>query len=126
MGQQPPEPAPVAFQLSKWYADAVSPEGDVFIGYRARLHRGAFDISYAAALDTAHTHAPCHTPFHIDRRETPWRARSLGVGARWQRTSIGMRTTIYEAAEGAGEWHCLGPNGAAAVDRKGGRTLDGL
>ena len=126
MGQQPPEPAPVAFQLSKWYADAVSPEGDVFIGYRARLHSGAFDISYAAALDTAHTHAPCHTPFHIDRREIHWRAPSLGVDARWQRTSSGIRATIYESTEGAVEWHCLVPKGAAAVDRKGRRTVDGL
>jgi hypothetical protein len=114
------------FELSKWYADAVSAEGDVFIGYRARLRSGPFSIAYSAVLDTAPIHSLRHTALKVADREIHWRAPSLGVDGRWQRFSHGIRARIYESAEGAVDWHCLLPCGPAAIDRAGRPTLEGL
>jgi hypothetical protein len=114
------------FELSKWYADAVSADGDVFIGYRARLHSGPLTITYAAALDTAPRHSLQATSLDVSDRELHWRAPSLGVDGRWQRSSPGIRATIYESAEGMVEWHCLIPRGDAAIDRTGRPPLHGL
>jgi hypothetical protein len=114
------------FELSKWYADAVSAEGDVFIGYRARLHSGPLTIAYAAALDTSPRHSLSHTPLQVADREIHWQAPSLGVDARWQRTSSGIRASLYESPEGSVDWHCLIPKGEAAIGRTGQKPLRGL
>jgi hypothetical protein len=126
MGTTPAGSPDPEFELSSWYAEAVSPEGDVFIGYRAHLRRGPLAIRYSAALDTAPRHSLEPTTLDVAEREIHWRAPSLGIDGRWQRSSAGLRATLYESAEGSAVWHCLVPCGGAAVERTGHASLEGL
>ncbi len=106
--------ARTVFELTKWYADAVSAAGDWWIGYCARLARGSFTVSYSSVLDSA---GDRHSLRAVDLTTAPGEIRwsGLGVEARWVASVPPLKATVYECADGIVEWECLVPSGAASI-----------
>ena len=91
-----------AFELSKWYLDAVGEDGEVFIGYRAALRWRGLRASYSAALtggaDEPRTAASVKSGAEPVLRtgSLAWRRRrstSRGPGRRTRRRFFGRSTT---------------------------------
>jgi hypothetical protein len=112
--------ARAVFELTKWYADAVSAAGDWWIGYCARLACGSFKVSYSSVLDSS---GDRHSLRAVDLTTASGEIRwsGLGVEGRWAAIAPPLRATVFECDEGAVEWECLVPCGAASVG-----TLEGL
>jgi hypothetical protein len=107
------------FDLTKWYADAVSADGDFLVGYCARLHCGGFSVSYSSVLDSR-GQRHCLRPSSIDAGETGirWRTPALGIDAQWRGSTAAIRKTIFQDEEGAVDWHCVIPGGSCSAGRE--------
>jgi hypothetical protein len=104
------------FELSKWYADAVSADGDFRIGYCARLRYRRLSVPYSSIVDArGQRHSPVgQAPQLTGSGDVHWRVPALEIDARWQRSMPEIRKTIYESAEGVVDWHCVLPRGAVS------------
>jgi hypothetical protein len=108
-------PLPV-FELTKWYADAVSAAGDWWIGYRARLKCGSFSVSYSSVLDSSgQRHSLGSGGMCCRNGEARW--SGLGVEGRWVASTPSLHATVYDGVE----WTCFIPRGRARVG-----AIDGL
>lgn len=114
-----------AFELSKWYLDAVGEDGKVFIGYRAMLRWRRLRASYAATLTggaqaarTKSTVKPGQEPDFFEGA-LAWAEPRLEVAATWRGTAQPISRTLYESLEGAVQWHCLLPSARVEIDCKG-------
>jgi len=110
-----------AFELSKWYLDAVGEDGEVFIGYRADLRLRRLAVSYASALTagargarTRSTVRPGKEPDFFEGA-LAWAEPKLAVAAAWRGAARPISRTLYESPEGAVRWHCLLPSARAEV-----------
>jgi hypothetical protein len=110
-----------AFELSKWYLDAVGEDGEVFIGYRANLRWRRLAISYASALTagardarTRSTARPGKEPDFFEGA-LAWAESKLAARATWRGAASPIVHTLYESPEGAVQWHCLLPSARAEV-----------
>ena len=121
-----------AFELSKWYADCISLEGDVFIGYCAKLRLGSISVPYQSAL--VYTRDQAVESWSSLRRLTlprasdaqiNWRSAPLGIRGEWVSRSKPLRETVYCSDEGEVEWSCLQPNSRASVNTKRGHAIGG-
>jgi hypothetical protein len=121
-----------AFELSKWYLDAVGEDGEVFIGYRASLRWRRLAVSYAATL-TGGAHEP-RTRSTARSEEQPvlrmgalsWTSQALDVEGSWRCVAASETSrTLYETPSGAVVWRCLMPS-AKAEARQGARVVRGL
>ena len=87
-------PNRIGFELSKWYADCISPEGEVFIGYCAKLRFGSISMPYQSALVYTRDRAVeswssvrrLALPQPSETRAT-WRCSPLGVNGEWHSPS---------------------------------------
>ncbi len=120
------------FCLSKWYLDAVSEDGDVFIGYHALLRWHRLKASYAATLtgegDDARTRATVRFEEEPILRvgSLSWAAPVLGVAGTWESvTSREISRTLCESSEGSVSWRCVLPAARCELAHRG-RTLRGL
>ncbi len=106
------------FELTKWYADAVSAEGDYWIGYCARLNTGGLSVNYSSVLDSSgQRHSLRASEIVVREGEALWRAPALGVHARWRGSGRAIRKVIYHDKEGVVDWECLLPAAAASAGR---------
>ena len=77
-------------QIRKWYADCVSPDGNVFIGYSARVGLGPITLPYQAAL-TGGRGEPLSQRTALTSKKEPqleadgatWRCPGLDLTGRW-------------------------------------------
>jgi hypothetical protein len=114
-----------AFELSKWYLDAVGEDGEVFIGYRAALRWRRLQASYAAALTggaretrTRSTARPGEEPDFFEDA-LAWVEPKLDVSATWRGTARPISLTLYETPEGAVNWNCVLPSAECELSRSG-------
>ena len=122
-----------AFELSKWYLDAVGEDGEVFIGYRANLRMRRLAVSYASTL-TAGARAP-RTRSTVRPGEDPdffegalaWAEPKLGGKAAWRASGArDLPDPLRNVPKARSIWRCLClrlPRGNRA---EGGRSLRGL
>ena len=110
-----------AFELSKWYLDAVGEDGEVFIGYRADLRWRRLALPYASALTagvhetrTRSTARPGKEPDFLEGA-LAWTEPMLAVKAAWRGAANPIVRTLYEGPEGAVRWRCLLPCARAEV-----------
>jgi hypothetical protein len=114
------------FELSKWYADCVSEEGDALIAYSGQLRYRRFSVSYDSVLaPPVSAHSLRRSPVSAGENEVTWSAPALDFRGRWHRLDAEIRETVYRSDAGAVEWHCMLPKAAAAVEL-GSRKLGGL
>jgi hypothetical protein len=121
------------FELSKWYLDAVSDEGDVFIAYSAELRWRSLALRYTGTLvqrageETRErsTLRGAEAP-GLSGNELSWASPPLGVSGRWTALSTPVAETILARDEGRVEWRCHMPRARAEVAFEGAPTLRGL
>ncbi len=122
-----------AFELSKWYLDAVGESGEVFIGYRADVAWRSLYAAYASALTGGDTREP-RTRSTVRPEGEPgflegalsWESQRLGVAATWSGApQQPLLRTLYESPDGAVVWRCLMPSASASIAFEG-RLLSGL
>jgi hypothetical protein len=112
-----------AFELSKWYADCTSEEGDAVIIYHAELHWRAVTVYYASLL----THrAGCRASARYSLRKRPapavrgdrivWESPEWRASGSWRDVSPSHNNVLFESESGSLEWNCLAPRAAAAVE----------
>jgi len=120
------------FDLSKWYLDCVSQEGNVFIAYSARLRWKSFTLHYASRLlftDDAATQSKSTLrrgrPPAADRDVVRWDSPALEVRGEWNALSEPIEETIFEDEAGRIRWRCLQPRAAANVRLERNRAITG-
>jgi hypothetical protein len=121
------------FLLTKWYCDCVSPEGDAFLGYWAKLRWGPITVPYAATLVRA-AGGPtrergglraCPPPETRDGT-LAWDCRTLGIRGRWRGSQPPFHQTLLDDGDGGIAWRCHVPAAAVQVQLADGRSLAGL
>jgi hypothetical protein len=104
------------FDLSKWYADAVSAAGNYWIGNSAQLRIGSFSAGYSSVFDD---YGERHSPQACTIAETPrgvhWRLPALGIAGNWRTNGRTIRKVIYQDGDGVVDWECLAPCAFAAT-----------
>lgn len=107
------------FELSKWYADCTTDQGDALILYSAELCWRGPTIHYTNLL-TYRSGLPMRSRFSLIKQSPPsltdggirWRSRAWGVDACWLAGAGAVRETLFESSAGSLEWDCLAPHAA--------------
>ena len=120
------------FTLDKWYLDLVTDDGTALIGYAAELRWHAFDLHYAALLEsqpgaTPHEHATIRKvkPPELAGDHLTWVCEPLRVSGEWLRLAPPVGETLLDSPAGTIEWSCLLPRARASLE-VGGRRHEGL
>jgi hypothetical protein len=126
------------FELSKWYMDCVSPDGDALVVYSADLSWRRLRVGYEAAIEARAGHDPItsaslgrHDPPEGDGARITWHSPTLAIRGSWCRfgapghTPAPIHETIYDSADGVIEWSCLMPAADARLDTSSG-PLQGI
>ncbi len=120
-------------ELVKWYLDCVSEQGDVFVGYCARLRWRALSFHYSSSLHL-HDDGEPEERFSLRRTSTPvsedallaWRCPPLQVNGTWNALEAPLEATVYDSDLGTVEWRCLQPLASAEIDTAGRPHMSGL
>lgn len=119
------------FRLDKWYLDLVTPDGDVVIGYDARLEWGVLRFRFASILESPVV-GPARERSSVRGVDEPrvtddgiaWSHAGLDLSGNWSgRHDIEAR--LLETPAGTIDWHGFAPNAAASLTI-GGRQLSGI
>jgi len=111
-----------AFELSKWYADTVTDQGDAAILYQAELRLGGLPIPYQSLLlkqgtgptsvqsSLRRTPPPSVTAESIYWHSSEWQSTGL-----WNNLGVAHHENLFESPSGSLEWSCLAPRAAASL-----------
>jgi hypothetical protein len=124
--------SPSGFRLVKWYLDAVSGDGEVFVGYHARLAFRGLVLRYASLL-LSPPHGPAKAATTLARAPAPvadavgvrWAVPRLGFAGAWQPQVPAVERRLLESPEGFVDWSCTAPAAHVRLDLGTGRTLEG-
>jgi len=117
-------------QIRKWYADCVSSDGNVFIGYSARVGLGPFVLPYQATLIGARDEGLSQRTVltkgspDLEGDFATWRCPGLELTGSWSRASPSFRRVLLDAPSVNVEWICH-MAGASADVRVGNRAFQG-
>jgi hypothetical protein len=118
--------------LDKWYLDLVTPGGDAFIGYSARLRWLGLRIAYQSFLFSPavgrrlerttlrKASAPIRSGAVVE-----WRNARLGIAGRWCGQAPALRLRLLESESASIRWICHQPRAAASVTLPNGGTMAG-
>ena len=125
-----------SFELSKWYLDCVSDDGDVIIAYAAEVRWRALAIRYTSTLvrrageetrvraTLRGADAPSFEGF--EGGAIAWSAPSLDVAGRWEPLEGPAEDTVLARDDGRVEWRCHAPRARATIELAGGPPIRGL
>jgi hypothetical protein len=110
------------FELSKWYLDVVSDDGDAFIAYNAEVRWRALALAYTSTLvqragqetRVESTLRSAAAPV-LSGGVLSWSAPALGVAGKWTSLAPPTADTILASDEGRVEWRCHQPRARAEV-----------
>lgn len=111
-----------AFELSKWYADCVSEQGDVAILYHAELRLGTIPIHYESLLLKDRS-SPARALYSLRRRSPPsvdgdcieWQSPDWQARGSWKDLGAAHHEVLFESDFGSLEWNCLAPRAASSM-----------
>ena len=120
-----------AFQLHKWYIDAVAADGTCVIGYWARCRWRGLRLRYASVLVSAPGEKPM-TRSTLGNSAEPvyesgricWRCPALDVKFELTSTAHAVSRQLLERDDGGVAWECRVPAGRARVEI-GDRNFEG-
>jgi hypothetical protein len=112
----------LAFELSKWYADCISDQGDAVIIYHAELRWRAAALSYASLL-TRRAGCPPRARYSLRKHPAPalhadqivWESPHWRAAGSWRDLSPRHENVLFESESGSLAWSCLAPRAASAV-----------
>jgi hypothetical protein len=121
------------FHLSKWYLDCVSDDGQVFIGYVARLRWRRIVLHYTSTLrypiggeSQVITSVRESTSPQVSHSTLVWASRSLGFNGVWTALARPLSRTLFAADSGSIDWHCVQPQSRATLDFGSAGKIEGL
>jgi len=106
------------FDLTKWYADCVTDQGDAFILYSAELRWPP--VHYTSLL--------CHRSGHDSRnrfslrKQSPprerdacieWTSGKWKAWGQWRPSGASIREILFDSPAGSLEWQCVAPRAVA-------------
>ncbi|HET9405690.1 MAG TPA: hypothetical protein VFO39_00485 [Candidatus Sulfotelmatobacter sp.] len=111
-----------AFELTKWYADCISDQGDAAIIYHAELRWRAVKLSYASLL-TRRAGCTARARYSLRRHPAPalhagqiaWECPDWRAVGSWRDLSPPHENVLFESDSGLLAWNCLAPRAASAV-----------
>lgn len=111
-----------SFELSKWYADCVTEQGDALILYSAELRWHGPSIHYTSLL-TRYGGRPVRSRFSLRQLPPPevrdggigWKSRAWKTEGRWDRRGSGIREVLFDSPAGSVEWDCVAPRSSARL-----------
>ncbi|MFI5120136.1 MAG: hypothetical protein ACHQM4_06980 [Thermoanaerobaculia bacterium] len=120
------------FRLRKWYLDAVSVDGEVFVGYQARLEFRHLSVQHASFLlsprrgseRSASTWTRAPTP-ECGSSGVRWSVPRLGVRGTWTAGGVAISRRLFGSDDGVVDWKCLLPAARVCLDFSDGRRLEG-
>jgi len=107
--------------LKKWYLDIADDKGNVYIGYRASLKWGKFEINgFQHLRRTSAKGVVTQVGFTKDpapKLENPGRIiwQSGKVNASWDSRSEPINETLIDAGNGKITWQCFQPKALASI-----------
>ncbi|HLY43711.1 MAG TPA: hypothetical protein VKR52_21030 [Terracidiphilus sp.] len=122
-----------AFELSKWYADCVTEQGDAIILYSAKLAWPGPTIHYTSVLQYRRGQ-PIRSRFSLRQQLPPevrsdgsiaWKSKAWKAEGEWRTPDRALRETLYDSPDGKLEWVCLAPRSAARVCVERGEVFEG-
>jgi len=115
-----------AFELSKWYADCLTEDGDALIIYHAQLRWRTLTIHYSNLL-IHEAGRPTRSQFSLRRHPAPtcekdiqWKLPVWNAQGSWRNLGHPVREILFNSAAGSIEWNCVAPRSSAEV-----RVADG-
>jgi len=120
------------FNLDKWYFDLVTPSGQCWIGYCARLELGPLRLTCAMELTGGPERVargrrslvgagwPCEAGGGVS-----WRCDALKTDGGWQGMDPAFERTLLRTSRGEVVWRSAVPRGRALL-KVGGTVLEGL
>ncbi|MGD0778409.1 MAG: hypothetical protein ABSC05_36980 [Candidatus Solibacter sp.] len=104
------------FELSKWYADCATDQGDALIVYSAELRWRGPTIHYTNLL-ACRAGRPARSRFSLREQPPPqaqdgsivWRSPRWNVEAYWLEPGGAVRETLFNSPAGSLEWNCVAP-----------------
>lgn len=110
------------FELSKWYADCVTEDGDALILYSAELRWRWPAIHYTSLL-THHGGRPARSRFSLRKQPPPeardggieWKSRAWKAEGRWRDPGSAIREVLFDSPAGSLEWDCVAPRSFAQL-----------
>jgi hypothetical protein len=120
------------FELSKWYADCTSENGDAAIVYHAELRWGAATLHYRSLLKKRAGQA-AQAVYSLRKRPAPraqgdeilWEAPDWKADGNWHQLGTSVSSLLFESEVGSLHWNCVAPRAAASVDIGSGSRIEG-
>lgn len=120
-----------SFHLQKWYLDVVDDDGQVFIGYWAKLQWGLLSLHYHGYLHKRHGKPVSHSNGFrqipapaVKGDRLDWQVSHIsGV---WQRRTPSINKSLLKNEHGSVEWSAVMPSAAVTVEWQDGSTLAGF
>jgi hypothetical protein len=127
-----PEKPMAAFELSKWYADCVSEQGDLAILYHAELRLGGLPVHYESLL-LKDCSSPARALYSLRRGCPPsieggrirWQSPQWQAQGSWKNLGAAHHEVLFESSSGSLEWNCLAPRAAASMQIGSGEPSEG-
>jgi hypothetical protein len=121
-----------AFELSKWYADCVSEQGDAAILHHAELRLRGVPVHYESLLlkdrsspaRALYSLRP-HPPPSVQDRCIEWQSPQWQARGRWSDLGAAHHEVLFESEDGSLEWDCLAPRAAASMQIGSGDPCQG-
>ena len=121
----------VGFELTKWYADCVTAEGDLAIVYSAELRMAGVPFHYEAVL-LKDAGAAAKTSYSLRRNALPrmedgcvrWGSREWSAKGVWQADAEEQSERLYATEGGELVWRCVAPRAVGRVEVAG-REMQG-
>jgi len=109
-----------AFQLSKWYLDCVTDDGDASIAYVGSAGWGALRLHYSSLLESAGQsvrtrHSLREELLDVCDCSIKWNSNALGVEGEWRADAAAVRETVFESEAGRIEWRCVMPRARVRI-----------
>jgi hypothetical protein len=111
------------FELSKWYADCVTEQGDALILYCAELRWRGPAIHYSSLL-LHRAGGATRSRFSLRKQAAPqardggieWRSKAWAMEGCWREPGSGLREILFDSPAGLLEWSCVAPRSDAQLD----------
>jgi hypothetical protein len=120
------------FELTKWYADCVSENGEVAIVYNAELRWRSVTIHYNSLL-IKRAGRPAQTVYSmrnwpapaVHDNEIEWAAPDWEAAGNWREPGHSQRNILFQSDAGSLDWHCVAPRAAATMQIESRLKIDG-
>jgi hypothetical protein len=122
-----------SFHLTKWYLDCVSEEGDLFIGYAARIRLGLVTLPLTGKLRRFKKEVSSDSSvdwlLQMPARKgesLEWRNRAIGISGTWSPMADAIDLKLVKSMDGNVRWSGVQPMSRVSLDFGDGNRMNGI